>query len=119
MSEFEKITLEKLDVDNYATWSVKMRFLLVARELWDPVVGGADVDTRSDQKALALIGLYVRDHHLALLSKCKTAKEAWEALESDEDVVLSVLAGLPSEFETVVTILETSGETPELNSILP
>ena len=83
MADFDKVTLEKLDVDNYATWSVKMRYLLVAKGLWTPVTdsdqeGGA----RSDEKALALIGLYVKDHHLALLSKCKTAKEAWEELES-------------------------------------
>jgi transposase InsO family protein len=168
MADFEKIAVEKLDVDNYATWSTRMKFLLVSKGLWTPVTGVAPVDTASDQKALALIGLCVRDHHLTTLASSNTSKEAWEALESiykakstarrlqlrrelntlkkeatepltkyvarargiqdqliaaghtvdSDEVVWSVLAGLPAEYDTVVTILESGDKTPDLDEAL-
>jgi hypothetical protein len=34
----EKLTIEALDVDNYATWSIRMKMLLVHKELWDAVM---------------------------------------------------------------------------------
>jgi len=34
-----------------------------------------------DQKALALIYLYVKDNHSTTLDACKTAKEAWDTLK--------------------------------------
>jgi hypothetical protein len=55
MSDFDKISIEKLDVDNYATWSTKMRFLLVSKGLWKPVSGVGVLEETQDQKALALI----------------------------------------------------------------
>ena len=39
-------------------------------------------NTDGDQKALALIGLSVMDHHLPSLGQRETAKAAWDALES-------------------------------------
>ena len=33
-----RVSLERLDVDNYATWSVRMRFTLIARGLWRHVI---------------------------------------------------------------------------------
>ena len=53
-----RVSLERLDVDNYATWSVRMRFTLIARGLWEHVINDGEVtDKAGDQKALALIGL--------------------------------------------------------------
>jgi hypothetical protein len=40
------------------------------------------MDEERDAKALAQIGLHVKDHHLPLLERCNTAKEAWEQLEA-------------------------------------
>jgi hypothetical protein len=168
MSDFEKINIEKLDVDNYATWSIKMQYFLIHKGLWKAIDESAELDQEIDARARALIGLCVRDHHLSTLRDCKTAKKAWEALEAiykaksnarrlqlkkelnslrmeasepmtkyvsraralqeqlyaagypirDEEVVLSVLAGLPGDYDTVVTILETSDDLLELDAVL-
>ncbi|GAB4815355.1 hypothetical protein N2152v2_002401 [Parachlorella kessleri] len=72
-------TVELLDVDNYATWRSKMKFLLITKGLWAAVVGDC-IDRDKDAKALALIGLHVRD--LPVLERCTTAKGAWEQLEA-------------------------------------
>ena len=74
------IEIEKLDVDNYATWSVKVKSLLVLKDLWRAVSGAGDV-RGADEKALAQILLYVKDHHIVALSKCETAKQAWDKLK--------------------------------------
>ena len=172
MSELDKYGVKKLDVDNYATWAVKMRFLLVTKGLWDAVRARGDgegvVDAADDAKALALIGLCVEDHHLPTVEDCETARQAWQALESvyrarsmalvlklkrelsqlskrpgegitkyiararsvrdqlqaaghavsAEDVVLAVLAGLPSEYDMLVTVLENADAAPSLDEVL-
>ncbi|GAB4817535.1 hypothetical protein N2152v2_004581 [Parachlorella kessleri] len=74
-------TVELLDVDNYATWRSKMKFLLITKGLWAAVVGES-IDRDKDAKALALIGLHVKDLHLPVLERCSTAKGAWEQLEA-------------------------------------
>lgn len=73
--------VESLDVDNYATWRTKMRFLLISKGLWIAIAGDS-IDADKDAKALALIGLHVKDHHLPVLERCDTAKLAWETLET-------------------------------------
>jgi hypothetical protein len=164
-----KVTVEKLDVDNYAVWSVKVRAVLITKDLWAAVSGKPD-DVRPEQseKALAQIQLLVADHHLATLSKAKTAKEAWETLEAvyqaksmarrlqlkrelnslrkepnepltkyvsratdlrdqllaaghtvdDQEVVMCILAGLPGEYDTVVTVLELNEDKLEVDEVL-
>ena len=161
--------VELLDVDNYATWRSKMKFLLITKGLWTAVTGDS-VDEEKDAKALAQIGLHVKDHHLPVLEGCGTAKMAWEKLEAvyqaksnarkrqlrkelaqlrmtpaeplakyvarakeiqnqlraagydvaDQEVVWTVLAGLPPAYETVVTVLETGTDSDvKLDDILP
>jgi hypothetical protein len=78
--EFDKLSVEKLDVDNYSTWSVKFKALLAVKGMLKAITGDDDVER--DQKALALMVLSVRDHHLSMLAECETAKEAWGALET-------------------------------------
>jgi len=76
-----RVSLERLDVDNYSTWAVRMRFTLISKGLWKHVINnGVVTDTDGDQKALALIGLSVMDHHLPSLGQRETAKAAWDAL---------------------------------------
>ena len=172
MADIEKLGMKKLDTDNYATWAVKMRFLLVTKDMWSAVTVGTDgdghVNAVTDAKALALIGLCVEDYHLPIIEKCNTAKEAWEVLAAvykakstavvlklkrelnalrkehsepvtkyiararairdqlqaaghsvtDEDVVLQVLAGLPPEYDMLVTVLENADDTPSLEEVL-
>ena len=68
-------------MDNFATWRPKMKFLLITKGLWTPIAGN-NTDAEKDAKALALIGLHVKDHHLPVLDRCTNAKSAWEQLES-------------------------------------
>lgn len=74
-------TIERLDVDNYATWSIRMQAFLMVKSLWDAVTGESN-DASSDKKALAQIILHVKDHHLPTLMGCSTAKIAWETLKT-------------------------------------
>ena len=73
--------VELLDVDNYATWRSKVKFLLITKGLWTAVTGDS-VDEEKDAKALAQIGLHVENHHLPVLDCCNSAKVAWEKLEA-------------------------------------
>lgn len=188
----DNIQIEPLDVDNYGTWSVRMRMLLTHKGLWPAVAGtatssgattssatsGDDKATTKattttdksnvDEKALTLIGLNVKDHHLPTLQDCKSAKEAWEALESiykaksnarklqlrsqlnhlrkdpaepltkyfarakglwqdlaaaglampAQELVWSILYGLPDDYRTAVEILEASGGDLKLEDVM-
>ncbi|GAB4815364.1 hypothetical protein N2152v2_002410 [Parachlorella kessleri] len=77
----DKPMVESLDVDNYATWSIRMRALLISKGLWAAVESNTP-NGDQDQKALAKIILSVKDHHLATVGTCATAKEAWETLKA-------------------------------------
>ena len=76
------IDIEKLDTDNYAVWSVKMKAFLIIKELWSAVTGEDTLRPGTDEKALAQLALHVKDHHLPSLAKASTAAEAWQKLES-------------------------------------
>jgi hypothetical protein len=69
MSAEDKILFQRLDVDNYATWRTQMKFLLITKGLWTAVLG-SNVDEDKDARALAQIGLHVKEHHLPLLENC-------------------------------------------------
>eukprot|EP00891_Asterochloris_glomerata_P000188 jgi/Astpho2/188/Aster-x0901 len=69
------VDIDKLDTDNYAVRSVKMKAFLTIKDLWGAVSG-------QDEKALAQLSLHVKDHHLHMLSKATTAAEAWQKLEA-------------------------------------
>ncbi len=75
-----RIKIDLLDVENYLPWSQKMKFLLISKDLWEGVEAPASNAAKS-RKALAIIGLHVKDHHLGTIAACKTAGEAWELLE--------------------------------------
>lgn len=168
-TEVEKPLVERLDVDNYATWETRMRFLLISKGLWSAVQDNERVNPETDQKALALIGLYVKEHHLPLLKRCSTAREAWQQLAavyqaksnarklqlkkelaqlkmspeepltkfaargndiqdqlraagheiSDQEVAWAVLAGLPTDYDMMVTVLTATETDMSLENILP
>jgi hypothetical protein len=170
MAESDRTFLEPLDSDNYSTWALKMRFLLQNKSLWTAIkpAAGVPVDPAVDQKALSIIELNDRDHHLSTVGDCNTAKEAWDKFESiyksnsiarqlelrkklnaickepseplpqyiarakalwgelracgvtltEADIVAPMLAGLPSEYDTVIAILENSTAELQLDSAL-
>jgi hypothetical protein len=76
----DKVTIEALGVENYGTWAIWMKALLIHKKLWK---GVEDLSANPDesQSALAYITLYVKDHLLGTVSACKTAKE-WDKLET-------------------------------------
>ena len=81
MSSEDKLMVERLDVDIYATWSVRMRALLTIKGVWSAVTG-TSTDPQEDAKALALIALHVKDHHLTTVGESTTARGAWETLKN-------------------------------------
>jgi len=44
----DKLVVERLDVDNYATWNIRMQAYLMVKGLWD-VVSGTSTDAAADQ----------------------------------------------------------------------
>ena len=80
-SKDSKPVVERLNVDNYATWSVRMEAFLMVKGLWDAVLGSS-TDVSADKKALAQIVLHVEDYHLPILAGSQTAKTGWERLKA-------------------------------------
>jgi hypothetical protein len=76
-----KPAVEMLDADNYGTWSIRMKAMLVSKGL-GAAIEDAAVDAAVSEKALAQILLYVKDYHLMTLANCNTAKSAWELLKN-------------------------------------
>ena len=81
-TKMTNVDIDKLDTDNYAVWSVKMKAFLTIKDLWDAVSGQGEPKAGTDEKALAQLSLHVKDHHLHMLSKATTAAEAWQKLEA-------------------------------------
>lgn len=170
MSDLDRFAVDKLDVDNYATWAMQMKFYLITKKLWKAISGAtADERNEADAMALAYIGLSVRAHHLPVIARSETAKEAWETLEklykdksnakrlqlkreltqlqmaagesvikyvaraenirdqlqaagtevTSDDLVLSVLSGLPREYDTIVRIITSSKDKLDLAVVTP
>ena len=170
MADFDEVSLERLGDNNYETWSVRLKALLVHKKLWAAVKtsDGAEASGSTSEDALALITLYVRDQHLSTVAACKTAHEAWTRLEGihktktrarrlnlkrelsalrleagesltkyvarartlkdamegagykveDDEVVLSVLSGLPAEYDMAVTAISAMGNELQLDDVL-
>jgi hypothetical protein len=57
-SSGDKVAIESLDVDNYDTWCVRMKLLLIQKKLWK-VIEDPTATAEQSQGALALIGLHV------------------------------------------------------------
>ena len=74
-------SVEQLDVDNYVTWKTKTKCLLIMKGLWGAVTGES-TDATLNSKAMAQIGLCVKDHHLPVLERFTTAKAVWDHLEA-------------------------------------
>ena len=82
-----RITLEKLGEDNYGTWSIRMRRLLVLKgcgatirsDYARPPAGegaAAPPVDELDEKALSYIVAYVSDEHVATVDEAGSALKA-------------------------------------------
>jgi hypothetical protein len=72
--------IKHLDTDNCGTWSFRMKNYLISKGLGGCIDGAATTaGSDKDQKALLQIALHVKDHHIATISQCATAKAAWDA----------------------------------------
>ena len=76
-----KTGVERLDLDNYHTWSILVECLLVSKGLWDHThQTTSGTDRAGDAKARAVIGMHLAEQHLETFAEHKTAKLLWEAL---------------------------------------
>jgi len=80
--------IEKLTENNYESWKLQMRSILMCNDLWEYVSGGivkteknAEVWIIKDQKALSLIMLGVSCEQLNYVKKTETSQIAWEQLK--------------------------------------
>lgn len=80
--------IEKLDNNNYDSWKILIKSILVQNDQWNVTNGitkrsdanGANFDT-VDQKALATITLSVKKSQLIHIKNCATSYECWKKLE--------------------------------------
>ena len=54
------VDIDKLDTDNYAVWSFKMKAFLIIKDLWGAVSGQGEPKPEADGKALAQLALQSR-----------------------------------------------------------
>jgi hypothetical protein len=75
--------IEKFGGTDYHLFALKLKMLLMAQSLWDTVTGVSQ-DVQKLNKALAIIGLCLKDNVLIGMgySNITTPKEAWEKLET-------------------------------------
>lgn len=84
------MNIDKLSSDNYSTWAVQMRSVLITLDYWQITkeklkIGSTAEETASteslDQKALAMITLSIKPSELIHIKNCKTSHDAWTTLE--------------------------------------
>lgn len=80
--------IDKLIEDNYESWKLQMRSILVCNDLWNYMCGAivktdenAAAWTVKDQKALALIVPSVSRGQLNYVKRAETSQAAWEELK--------------------------------------
>lgn len=75
---------EPLDINNYATWRIRMEALFSELDLTPVILAAPTTDASMVQsrKAIALMIKNVKDHHLSIINGAANAKAAWDALAS-------------------------------------
>lgn len=84
MSEDYKIP--KLNGDNFHSWSIRARAMLVQKRCWEAVEPGYginmnDNERKKNDEALTLLFLIVEDTFLDDIGDCPRAREAWNSLK--------------------------------------
>lgn len=87
----DKFSFEPLDEHNFPSWSVRIHALLVNKGLGHalqappgaaPAEGAPEVTAADSEKALAVMLLSVKDHHLQAIQVCGNAYAAWRMLQT-------------------------------------
>ena len=60
--------IERLDLDNYSSWCVRVKCLLVSKGLWKPTQE-TPADEEQDAKSLSVIGMTLAQQHLATFAE--------------------------------------------------
>jgi hypothetical protein len=88
MADF-KLSMKKLDGENYFSWKFPMQLLLQRDKVWYTVVEKKPEEAKGkakweidDMVALSTIGLLVEEDQQCHIRYAKSAKEAWDALAS-------------------------------------
>ena len=85
----KNFTIERLNNENYNTWSFVAEMLLRREDLWHCIDENAlplDVKwEKADGKALATIVLACERQQYSLIQSCKTSKDAWLALKNHHE----------------------------------
>ena len=89
----EKWVMDKLEGSNWATWKFQMRYLLLAKGLWN-VVDGTEVladdataqaraeFTKKSQRVFSTMVLAIGTSQLYLVTSCEKPREAWDSLRN-------------------------------------
>jgi hypothetical protein len=110
MAEADKIRIEPLTVSNYPTWSVRMKMLLMFKDLWEGIEPGTD--KKKSELTKALIGLNVSPEYALTVEDQPDAKTAWEYFRN-------LIKGLSSDIDHLKTIgLRRCSELPLVISSL-
>lgn len=74
------------DGEDHEIWSIKMRTLLLARDLWDVVESGVSVEKNlkaKDMTALHMLQMSVTDSLFLRIARATSSKQAWEILKEE------------------------------------
>lgn len=89
MAELQKISVTKLNNENYQIWKYKMELLLIREDLWSAITTERPTGTteiaawqKRDDKARATLGLFVEDSQIIHIRKKTTAREVWDSLKN-------------------------------------
>ncbi|UYV65380.1 hypothetical protein LAZ67_3004148 [Cordylochernes scorpioides] len=82
----EELRIPKLDGNNYYSWAIRTRSILIQKDIWDAIEPGFPSETsekqkRKDNLAFSIILLAVEDSFLDDIGDCKRAIDAWQILE--------------------------------------
>ena len=82
------VRVQKLNGENYSTWSFKLKLLLIKEGTWTIVTTAPKADDlakadwmKGDEAAQVTIGLLVEDNQLGLIKKHSTSYAQWKALK--------------------------------------
>ena len=88
----DKWEIDKLDGSNCPTWKFQMEHLLIAKEVWEHVVGTAPdpgddataqaIHAKARQKAMATLVMGISSNLIYLVTSCTTPKDVWDTLKA-------------------------------------
>lgn len=82
----EDYKMPKLNGDNYHTWCIRSRAILVQKRCWEAVEPGYgnnmnEAERKKNDEALTLLFLIVEDTFLDDIGECIRARDAWNSLK--------------------------------------